>query len=391
MNKTILIIEPNVDGHYGVYLKKIVEFFLLRGFSIYLALDDGIETNNFIKNSLGLILGFSEVKVFRSSLLYRPKKYSLIINFWIQMRFWYVCRIIFKKISADSKINLVFLPYLDRLIYSISILGSPFGGTQFSGIVMRPSFHHYEMGIKTPGIMYSRSFSLKYFLYLRVLKLKALQSIFTIDFAFWKFCQTYTSSDWVKVKYFPDPVDPICPLDKDEARKHFGINTNRVALLVYGSIDMRKGIVSALSWALDARSKGINISLLILGEQSEEVRQHLKGSAVAKKLIDDDSLYLLDRYVTTEEEVLAFSAVDLVWLKYHDFYQMSGVMVKAGMLDLPMILPDQGVMGWYKEQLLKSEEHTQYSIPRLKANAKLNPFSEHTWENSLLKLNGLIG
>jgi hypothetical protein len=390
MNNTILIIEPNVDGHYGVYLRKIVNFFLKKDIHIFLAVDDGSEATLFLENLIECDIRSNKIDVIQLPLLYRPKKYGFLINLWSQVRYWYVCRQVYKKATIANKIDLVFLPYLDRLIYAISILGSPFKNTPFSGIVMRPTFHHYEMNIRSSNMVGYSNFFLKPYLFIRALKLKTFKTIFTIDLSFWNFSQARLQTEWTKIQYFPDPVDQIRLSDKELARHHFCIDKDNVVVLLYGSIDMRKGVLSALEWTRKARRNGIKAQLLILGGQSDEVRQYLKRSIAAKNLFDDDALFVLDRYIDSKEEALAFSAADLVWLKYHHFDQMSGVMVKAGMLDLPMALQDHGVMGWYKEQFLKSCEYAEFSIPRLKVNPDFNPFSEHTWKNSLLKLNSLI-
>ena len=390
MRKTILIVESNVDGHYGVYLKKIVNFYLQRGIHIFLVVDDGPEAALFLENLVETKLLFNRIRVIQLPLLYRPKKYNFFTNFWSQLRFWNACKKTYSVACNRNKIDFVFIPYLDRLIYAVSILGSPFKTTPFSGIVMRPIVHHHQMGIKTSDITIFRKFSLKSFLFDRVIKLNQLQSIFTIDFSFWNFAQLRVASKWEKIQYFPDPVDQIHVFSKEVALQHFGICADETVLLLYGSIDMRKGVIGALEWTIEARSKGINVHLLILGSQSEEVRQYLRKSTAARALVDAGSLYLKDSFITTNEEALAFSAADIVWLNYNNFDQMSGVMVKAGMFDLCMALPDKGLMGWYKERLLKSDKYMQFSIPRLKADPKLNPFAEHTWENSLLKLSALI-
>ncbi|MCF8196370.1 MAG: hypothetical protein K9J38_10270 [Polynucleobacter sp.] len=390
MINKILIIEPNVDGHYGVYLREIVNFLLQKDVHIFLALDNGFEASLFLKNLIDRDIRSNRISIVQLPLLYRPKKYSFLNNLWSQVRYWYACRKAYKKASIANKIELVFLPYLDRLIYAFSILGSPFKNTPSSGIVMRPTFHHYEMDIKSSNMAGYSNLFLKPFLFRRALKLKSLKSIFTIDLSFLRFSQDRLPTEWTKIQYFPDPADQTHLSNKELARHHFCIDLDKVVILLYGSIDMRKGVIGALEWTLQARSNGIKAQLLILGRQSEEVRQYFKNSLTAKNLFDDNALFVVDRYIESDEENLAFSAADLVWLKYRHFDQMSGVMVKAGMLDLPMALPDHGVMGWYKEQFLKSSDYADFSLPRLKINPKLNPFSEHTWKNSLLKLNSLI-
>jgi hypothetical protein len=106
--------------------------------------------------------------------------------------------------------------------------------------------------------------------------------------------------------------------------------------------------------------------------------------------LSDIATFILDKFVSTEEEIFAFSVADLVWLNYVNFFQMSGLMIKAGILDLPMFLPDQGLMGWYRRQLIRSEIFPSFSMPRLRNNKTINPFSSHLWPTSLSKLELIV-
>ena len=59
-------------------------------------------------------------------------------------------------------------------------------------------------------------------------------------------------------------------------------------------------------------------------------------------------IHEVNRYVSPDEEQRAFAAADVAWLRYEGFYQMSGVLVKAVKANLELELPDDGLLGWYK-------------------------------------------
>jgi glycosyltransferase involved in cell wall biosynthesis len=85
--------------------------------------------------------------------------------------------------------------------------------------------------------------------------------------------------------------------------------------------------------------------LLLAGKQAPEAMTILQ-SPPAMRLRQAGRLHEIAHYLNEEEENLAFSAADAVWLGYIAHYQMSGVLVQAGMMGLPNIACEEGLIGW---------------------------------------------
>ena len=388
--KKILIIESNVDGHYGVYLAKILEYFIKKKFQIILATDDGKEVNDFLLHTLNKLDNFEKtVTVKRYSMLDRRSKNSpLQLIFW-QIKYWKLFKKIFKENCHSVKIDHIFIPYLDRVMFSFALLGSPFKAVSFSGIVMRPTFHHIKMGVTRFTLNKYWIDLYKGLIFKKLLWNRHLKYIFSIDETLPTFFVIKQEINSSRICYFPDSVDEITLIDRDISRNYFRLSTSAKVLLIFGSLDVRKNIPEALEWVKKNNSIGLErFQLFIVGKLSDEVSEILSNSKIAEELSKSSDLVVINRYVSSYEEALVFSAVDLIWLKYLNFSQMSGLMVKAGTLDIPMHLPDYGVMGWYRKQLEKLESHAEFSIPKLKYGNK-NPFKNHIWSHSLHVLDQL--
>jgi hypothetical protein len=236
----ILIIEPNVDGHYGDYLHKITDFFLRKGLKVCIAIDSGDEANLFLKNRLSNLDGFERVEIYRFPMLDRRNKFSTINVLISQIKFWKIYRKIYKEILYRKNIDYIFVPYIDRVIYSFSILGSPFGMTPISCIAMGLTFHHFAMGCSPKSLNLLNIETYKYLATKRVLRLPSIEYIYTIDITLEKYSNQQQCGFWKKIKYFPDPVENYPLVSAAHARKYFGIQNDDLTLLIYGSMDKRK-------------------------------------------------------------------------------------------------------------------------------------------------------
>jgi glycosyltransferase involved in cell wall biosynthesis len=387
LQKNVLIVESNVHGHYGIYLKKFLQYFLSNKFRVTLVLDSGPDAAHFLDEYLINISGFEDVVVVRSALLYNKTRFSLLGLCRDQLHFWRACASVYRQVLNDQPIDLVFVPYFDRLLHVIPILGSPFGSAPIVAITMRPVFHLRQQETTITG---SLLLLVKRLVFEQMLKITTVYRVYTIDPSFIEYSKFCKKSCWRKLDYFPDPVEQIDLQDQLAACIRLGIDQGADILLLYGAMDMRKGISEALAWVQQERKLGQNIKLLIAGRQSDSLKLHISRSEFARNLKLENGLFVIDRYLSEEEEALVFSAASFVWLKYQGFWQMSGVMVKAGMANKPMILPNYGVMGWFRERLMRSCRYPDFSIPRLVSAPECNPFNSHEWRSSLKNLDATI-
>jgi glycosyltransferase involved in cell wall biosynthesis len=147
-----------------------------------------------------------------------------------------------------------------------------------------------------------------------------------------------------KLHYVGDPVDMEGAVSKEEARARFGIPQDKTVLLVYGALTLRKGIRELLTAAQEPNFPD-NVCLLMAGKQDAEVKS-LLADAPAQSLSAQHRLYEADAFLSDADELAAFTASEIVWIGYKEFYGMSGVLIQTGKMGLPVVASQEGLIGW---------------------------------------------
>ena len=108
--------------------------------------------------------------------------------------------------------------------------------------------------------------------------------------------------------------------------------------------DLRKGVEILAASMEDGKfpPKGY---LLFAGEQDDDVESFLK-SPLGTRLKASNRYQQINRHLNKDEENMVFSAADAVWLGYQGHYHMSGVLVQAGAMALPVLACEEGLIGW---------------------------------------------
>lgn len=385
----ILIIEPASSGHHFIYLEKIVTHHLKLGHQVTLCTPQCLHEHTLIKKMLSATLSSLNVidlsdKDYQQKL--KVKRSDIAREFYI--------RNVFKKTYQNANnqkpVDYVFLPYVDYCLYAIGLLGTPFGETQWSGICMRPSFHHQSYGVKTPHPKLSK---LKQQLFLKFLSIKTLEKLFTIDEILVRFINDKHPLLNKSIEYTPDPAELIGTHTYQSARTKLCIPEKAVVILVYGAIDERKGI-RALIKALNS-SVADDVHLLLVGRQSEAVKAFL--STESSELLIQKRYHELNDFVTDEDQQMVFAASDIVWLGYRNHFTMSGVLVLAAVSEKPIISCSQGLIGWYTQEkklgiCIDIENHTDVcnsindlrnEIKSEKIKISKKSFEKHNWEDFL--------
>lgn len=389
----ILIIEPASSGHHFIYLEKIVTSYLKLGHQVTLCTPQSLHEHICIEKMLSASRNFLTVidlsdKDYQERL--KAKQSDIAREFYI--------RNVFKKTYQNANnrkhVDYVFLPYVDYCLYAIGLLGSPFGKTQWSAICMRPSFHHQSYGVITPR---PRLSNFKQLLFLKVLSIKTLYKLFTIDEILARFINDKHPLLNKNIEYIPDPAELIGTHTYQSARIKLCIPEKAVVILVYGAIDERKGI-RALIKALNSSNVSDDVYLLLVGRQSEEVKLFL--SKEASKLLVQKRYHELNDFVTDEDQQMVFAASDIVWLGYRNHFTMSGVLVLAAISETPIIGCTQGLIGWYTQEkklgiCIDTESHADVckSINDLRNDIKSEKikiakisFEKHNWEDFLASI-----
>jgi len=336
----ILIIEPFVQGHHGAYLHWIIRAILSRGHSVQLATFEESLAHPSIQDLLS---------TFGDQLTIITKPFRAFGTFDGNLIHMTLDMLVFRQLLGDfyalaskgSRIDFILLPYLDYCTYALSLAGSPFGATPWGGIIMRAAFHYSAMGVKAPTSKVER---IKKWLFGRLLRDPHLRVLFTIDETLYEYAHVWPPGVRSRLVYLPDLAVTKQSIGRAAARECLRITQDALVILVYGSLAKRKGI-EVLLQASEHSDFPSRCQLLLAGKQAPDATAILQ-SPRAERLRQAGRLHEITHYLSEEEENTAFSAADAVWLGYLAHYQMSGVLVQAGMMGLPNIACEEGLIGW---------------------------------------------
>ena len=336
-----LIIEPFVQGHHGAYLHWIIRAILSQGHSLQLATFEESLAHPSI-DDLRATFGDQLTIISKPGRAFGTFDGNLARMIVDMMIFRQVLGSFYSLASKSGRIDFVLLPYLDYCTYALSIAGSPFNATPWGGITMRAAFHYSAMGIKAPTATMVES--VKKWLFGRLLREPHLRALFTIDEALDEFASVWPPEVRAHLVYLPDLAVTKRSTNRAAARQGLKIPEDAIVILLYGSLAKRKGIEALLkaSEHPDFPSRG---HLLLAGKQAPDAVPILQ-SPLAMRLRQAGRLHEFTHYLSDEEENTVFSAADAVWLGYSAHYLMSGVLVQAGMMGLPVIACEEGLIGW---------------------------------------------
>lgn len=337
-----LIIDPHCAGHHARYVLWAARAAVERGHDVCVMTSQSCLAHKAYKGAYGELPDRIHFAATPYELAFASNRTDVTALTWREFLYWRLFRDSYSGLGKDHDIDLVFLPYLDYCTNAVALLGSPFASTPWTGIAMRPSFHHPATGIRCPR---SRLFSIKERLFLRVLAIPTLVRLSCIDELLEKYLSAKDPVLSRKLRYLPDPAEMRGNLEKAVARKTLGIPEEVTVVLSYGSIDPRKGIDSLLNALKDPRLPS-NIHVLLAGAPTVAGQKMLADRVLVQGLRDAGRLHILDGYLGVDEELTVFAASDMAWLGYRDHYTMSGVMVQAGRMGLPVIACREGLIGW---------------------------------------------
>lgn len=375
----ILLIEPNLNGHRSIYLSKIADFFCKTGKMVIIATSANQkitpQIEKVVSDNSNVVLQYCGMKE-NINLIGG----NFVKNIKREIFYWVEFRKIYKKFESKYRIDAVFLPYIDYVMYAIGLLGSPFGNAGVSGICMRPTFHFKSMGVKAPA---ERGGVIKEFLFVNALKNNKLKKIYPIDFLLPQYIEKKYKNFSKKVDYFPDPSDFEGNWSRDDARAKLGVLYNERILLVYGFLDNRKNIRQLFD-LLNKVSPEKWPKIIFAGVQSAEIEELV----LSMKKYNAEKIIIINKFINNNEEQMLFSACDAVWCVYCNHYTMSGVVIKAIQSGTNFITAKYGLMAVYAEKYNGYIWNNDFSCIESALNGtKRNAMMDfHSWNLSLNRL-----
>ena len=92
-----------------------------------------------------------------------------------------------------------------------------------------------------------------------------------------------------------------------------------------------------------------NIKIIIAGKQSRELYGRI--NKISSKKINDNQIYIMNRFINFNEEGSLFSISDLIWLAYSGGSDgSSGVLKQASISGKPIIESGRGLISWINDK-----------------------------------------
>lgn len=319
-HRSLLIYEPNVDGHHVGYLRFMAESLLAAGFQITLAVDTRPASFQRIQEQMAELLGRVQIiSAWGRSSHPRKDKVNCVA-----------------ECLTQSGAAAVFLTTLDE-IASPLLRRAAFGllppanlRGKLGGVYLRPRF------LDGCGLAPNRW--IKSLGFMRLLRQGWFRQLLFLD----PFMDEQLKAKHPAAPSFflPDPFPDDFKADRLDARRRLEVPDGRPVFLFYGGAYRRKGLHLAVQ-AMVNLPENAPAFLLCAGKQPDD-------SGVARdleKLAAQGRARFINRYVSTDEEKLVFAACDFVLLPYLNHFGSSGVLARAAGAGKPVIASDEQLVG----------------------------------------------
>jgi len=352
-----MIFQPDLGGgHHVTHVRSIAKEALRRGWKVSLATSreatESLAFKGLVQDcgsTLQAIIVTGAPRRFSKTML------GLLVHQYRYFRFLYRA---YRATLSIARPDFVYLINLDPCDKVMPWLGSPFRQTPFGGVVMTVRFHHRDMGVLRARSRQNRLYG---FFFRRLLAVRPLQFVATIDELLPVYCEKRHIARARKVRYLPDIGALNCSSTMSEARRALSIPGGNIVILVYGQLRQNKGIDELLKAVYDPMCDQ-SIIVLLAGTVTCDV-EHTLATAPATALRATGRLRYVGGFLDDRCEADVFSASDMVWVGYRGHHGMSGVMVQAAVLGIPVIACTEGLIGYFA-RLHRIGEVVEVSVHR---------------------------
>jgi glycosyltransferase involved in cell wall biosynthesis len=136
-------------------------------------------------------------------------------------------------------------------------------------------------------------------------------------------------------------------MDRQEARRRLAIPTSGRYVAMIGTLEPRKGIEELLA-AVERASLADDDRVLLVGKTKPPIRELLQDQY--DRLVRQQRLLVIDRYVSDDELGAAFFAADVVAVTHPRQIGSSGTLVRAAAAERYLLTSDFGWVGWVTQQ-----------------------------------------
>jgi glycosyltransferase involved in cell wall biosynthesis len=341
-----MLFDLEFTGHHANYIRYIINYwgqsqskntltivvspeFVLRHHEIL----EQIRKDNLIN------ISFQEILPQEAKLLNTSSRIGRALR---RIREWRLLCKYARALNADHCLVM----YIDKLQLPVILgLRSP---CPISGIYFQPSFHYKKISIEKQNKNQKSSSlftwkDIRDYVFLQKANLHPqIIYLFTLDPYAVKYIQeNFKGFDCI---HLPDPVEQI-RLDIPD-NIECDISNSRVSLLIFGSLDERKGISKILD-ALEALHIETckKICIFFVGQLHDSMKNYLP-SRIKYLTEKKDVKFVCDfSYVSEETALKYFRKSDFILALYQKHIGMSGILLLSAAAQKPVISQSYGLMG----------------------------------------------
>ena len=338
----ILLIETEHSGHHiSLYLNSIVDKLISKNHKITILTNKKVKyfpSFSYLRKKNIKILYLRNYKVFN-----RSNYLSILLN---QIILYFRIK---EKLNNNYKFDYIYFNTLSVIDKALSLFGSPFKQTKFSGLMPSINFHKSS---KLNEFFFYKSFINK-ILFKKCLTIKNLEKIFVPDIEFLKYAnKNLNPKKKVCISYdfgfFDEKINSskskkIVP---KKIVKQF--KNNKTYILIYGSIRYEKGLHYLLK-AFSLINKNHNINLIIAGKQDKFTKNYIN---YYKKLDNlKNKLLIYDHFISKNFEDYLFKKSSYIWTGYtKNYHGSSAVFFLSSKYFKPVITSNHGLINYYNKK-----------------------------------------
>ena len=341
----VLIIEPEFEGHHiSLYVRSLIKEFKKNKVGYKL-----LTTKKTI-NSIPYKIINKEFNLKKNTIecvgLIKNKNLSFFGLLLFQIRYFFFIKRNITSIKKNFEFDVIYFSHLDPFFFIFALCSNFIGHTNITGLLCNIRFYQSEYKIKKFQLVDL----LKKYLFIIFLKSKVIKKIFIIDELFNLYLnKNIKSKNYLKkICLVPEAGKLEIIKNIEQYKKKIGIKKNDKVILLYGDIKSRKGVMELLRLS-ENKKMPRNIKIIIAGKQSRELYGRI--NKISSKKINDNQIYIMNRFINFNEEGSLFSISDLIWLAYSGGSDgSSGVLKQASISGKPIIESGRGLISWINDK-----------------------------------------
>lgn len=142
----LLIVEPEATGHrMALYVRLLVRASMMRGWTISL-----LTTQEATKHASFKIVqeeSAGKLQVFLMEPMGRNKSRNFLVLMARQVFYYFYIKKAFSSLNKRMTPDLIYISCLDYFDKALAMMGSPFRGVPFVGLLTSVKFHRHHTGI----------------------------------------------------------------------------------------------------------------------------------------------------------------------------------------------------------------------------------------------------